>query len=129
MTTTETLASLIGLYFAAAGIGLLVDRDGFSAAMKELPDHPMLGYLGAILAFVIGGAIIGVHNNWDGLLSGFVSLIGWLSLAEGVAMLAFRKTFLGFFARMALSPGVIAGFGVGTLAAGILLLIAAFAGV
>ncbi len=31
LSTTQTLAGLIGLYFLAAGIGLLVDRKGVAA--------------------------------------------------------------------------------------------------
>ena len=36
MTTTQILASLIGLYFVSAGIGLLVERPGMQAMFDEL---------------------------------------------------------------------------------------------
>ena len=68
------------------------------------------------------------HIKWDSLLSGFVWLVGWMSLAEGVVMLACRKWFLGFFTRLTLSPGVVTVFGLGTLIAGAILVSAAFAG-
>ena len=127
-TTTQILAALIGLYFLAAGVGLLVDRKNASELMRELTAHPMFGFLGGIIAFAIGGAIVAVHNNWDSLLSGFVSLVGWMSLAEGVLMLACRKWFLGLFTRLALSPGVVTVFGLGTLIAGAMLVSAAIVG-
>ena len=128
LTTTQTLAVLIGLYFLAAGVGLLVDRNNASQLMKELMAQSMFGFLGGILAFAIGGAIVAVHNIWDGFLSSFVSLVGWMSLAEGVLMLACRKWFLGLFARLTLSPGVVMVFGLGTIILGAVLVSAAFAG-
>jgi hypothetical protein len=62
MTTTHTLAALIGLYFFAAGVGLLVERNNAAELLRELTAQPVLGFLGGIIAFVIGGAIIGVHT-------------------------------------------------------------------
>ena len=128
LTTTQFLAGLIGLYFLAAGPGLLSDRNSFSGLLKELNTQPMLGYLGGIIAFAIGGAIVGVHNDWSSLLSGFVSLVGWISLAEGVLMLACRKWYLGLFTRIALSPGLVTAFGLGTLIIGVVLIATVFFG-
>jgi len=128
MTTTHTLAALIGLYFLAAGVGLLVERDKASELMRDLTSQPMFGFLGGIMAFAIGGAIVGVHNNWNSLLSVFVSLVGWVSLLEGVLMLACRKWFLGLFARLTLSSIMVSAFGFGTLLAGTVLVWAAFIG-
>ena len=88
----------------------------------------MFGFLGVIIAFVIGGAIVGVHNNWNSLLAGFVALLGWASLLEGVLMLACRKWFLGLFARLALSSSTVSVFALGTLILGLVLISAAFIG-
>jgi len=122
LTTTQMLAALMGLYFLAAGTGLLVGRKELSAMFKDLSDQPVLGYLGGFIAFAVGGAIVAVHNNWSDFLSGFVSLIGWIALAEGVLMLACRKWFLGLFERLTLSEGFATAMGLGTLVAGIVLL-------
>jgi len=121
-TATQILAALIGLYFVAVGIGLLTDRKTLPKMLKELQEQPFLGYLGGVLAFVIGGAIIAVHNNWSGLLSGFVSLVGWVSLAEGVLILAFRKWFLGLWGRLTFSPGFVGAGGIASVIAGVLLI-------
>jgi len=128
MTTTHTLAALIGLYFFAAGIGLLVERNNAAELMRELTSQPVLGFLGGIIAFAIGGAIVGVHNNWDNLLSGFVSLVGWMSLIEGALMLACRKWFLGLFARLTLSSSIVTTFALGTMLVGMMLVSAALSG-
>ena len=127
MDTTGTLASLIGLYFVAAGTGLLVDRDFCAKVIAELRDQTVLGFIGGIVTFVIGGTIVAIHNDWSGLLAGFVSLVGWFALAEGVLILAFRRWFLGLFSGFVLSSGVITALGAGTTSLGLLLILAAFA--
>lgn len=128
MTTTNTLAALIGLYFLAAGVGLFAERNNATQLMRELVAQPMFGFLGGIIAFIIGGAIVGVHNNWSSLLSGFVSLVGWAALLEGVLMLACRKWFLGIFARLTLSASTVSAFALGTFVLGAVLMLAAFIG-
>ena len=128
MTTTETLAALIGLYFCAAGTGLLVERNSAAELARALVEQPVLGFLGGIIAFAIGGAIVGVHNDWHTLLAAIVSLVGWMSLLEGALMLACRKWFLGLFARLTLSSQVVTTFALGTIAAGVVLLATAVFG-
>ncbi len=123
-----TLTTLIGLYFAAAGIGLLVERDNVNAMFRQMIDQPMLGYLAGVVAFVIGGAILAVHNDWSNLLSGFITLIGWAALIEGVLMLAVRRWFLGLFARITFSPAAVTAIGAATTFAGVVLLWAGLTG-
>ena len=128
MATTEILAALIGRYFCAAGTGLLVERSSATELVRALIAQPVLGFLGGIIAFAIGGAIVGVQNRWDGLLAGIVSLVGWMCLLEGALMLACRQWFLGLFARLVLSSQIVTIFALGTIAAGAALLATAFFG-
>ncbi len=124
-SATELLAALIGLYMLAGGAGMLSDRDVWSKVIREIAASPALGYVAGILAFAIGAAIVAVHNRWDTPLGIFVSLIGWAALIEGVLMLALRRPFIGFFARLA--PSASAGRIIASLiaAAGAILLYAA----
>lgn len=128
MTLTHLLASFIGLYFASASLGILLDRDGMQKMLPEFLENPTFGYLGGILAFAIGAVIVSLHNDWSGLLAGFVSLIGWVALIEGVLMLAFRKWFMGLFAGWNLKGGLFTFFGVAVLLIGVWMLWAALIG-
>jgi len=124
-SATEVIAAMIGLYMLAGGAGMLTDRDVWSRVIREFAGSPALGYLAGILAFAIGAAIVAAHNRWDTPLEIFVSIIGWAGLVEGVLMLALRRPFLGFFARLAPSAAaarMIAGL---VVAAGAVLLYAA----
>lgn len=128
ITTVLTLTTLIGLYFTAAGTGVLVERDNINGMLKQLIDQPMLGYPTGVVAFAIGGAILSVHNEWGDVLSAFISLIGWAALIEGVLMLAVRRWFLGLFAGLTFSTTTITAIGSATVLAGLVLLWAGLTG-
>jgi len=122
LTLTQGLAALIGLYFLAAGVGLLCERERLGQMFQELKAQPMLGYLGAVVAFAIGGAIVSVHNDWSTWLSSFVSLMGWGALLEGTLLLAARTWFLELFEGVLTSDGFLKAISYATIAAGIVLL-------
>jgi len=124
-SATDVIAALIGLYMLAGGAGMLTDRDVWSKVIREIAASPALGYIAGILAFAIGAAIVAAHNRWGAPLEMVVSIIGWAALIEGVLMLALRRPFIGFFARLAPSASagrIIAGL---IAAAGAVLLYAA----
>jgi hypothetical protein len=124
-STTQVIAALIGLYMLAGGVGMLTDHNVWSRVIKEFAGSPALGYLAGILAFAVGAAIVAAHNRWETPLEIIVSIIGWAALVEGMLMLAVRRPFLGFFARLAPSAAparMIAGL---IVAAGAVLLYAA----
>lgn len=127
LTLTQGLAALIGLYFVSAGVGLLRDRAGAAAMFQALKTQPMLGYLGALIAFAIGGAIVAVHNDWSSWLAGFVSLVGWVALLEGVLLLAAREWFIGLFDNALTRDGFLKAAAIATIVAGIAVLVCALA--
>ena len=102
MAVTNILAALIGLYFICGGIAMLNDRKAMAGMMQSLADQPVLGYLGGVMAFAIGGTILAVHSLWTGWLAGFVTLVGWVALAEGVLLIAARERFLKIVSKLKL---------------------------
>jgi len=124
-STTQVIAAMIGLYMLAGGVGMLTDHNVWSRVIKEFAGSPALGYLAGILAFTIGAAIVAAHNRWETPLEIVVSVIGWAALAEGVLMLAVRRPFIGFFARLTLSEVMVRIFAGLTVLFGVVLLYAA----
>lgn len=121
---TEMLAAFIGLYFAAAGIGLMVSPDAYSKMIQALLENPMASYISGLMAFLIGATVVGLHDRWSDFLSGAVSLVGWIALAEGVLMLAVPHQFIGFFAKINITQRVVRAIGIATFTAGLSLLAA-----
>lgn len=111
LNLTDFLGLMFGLYLLAAGIGLLLDGDEYQAMLDEFYENPALGYIGAILVFVLGAVVVRLHNDWSSFTAGLVSLVGWAMLIEGVLLLAIRRQFLGFFAKLNLSSKVYNLFG------------------
>lgn len=119
MSLTQVLALLLGLYFVAASIGMLIDPRSIDQMLPNLADNPMMAYLAGIMVFVIGGTIISVHNIWIDVLSSFVTFVGWAALIEGLLLLIFRERFVAFFANLNISQRVISIFAFGTLVVGV----------
>jgi len=121
-TTTQILAGLMGLYFVAAGINLLTNSEATLGMIKDMIGQPVFGFLGGLVAFTVGGVIVAIHHDWSSLLAGFITLIGWIALAEGVLLIACGKWFLGLFARLKFTAGIIKMFGAGTLTLGVVMI-------
>lgn len=100
MAATNILAALIGLYFICGGVAMLNDRKAMASMMQSLIDQPVLGYLGGVMAFAIGGTILAVHSLWTGWLASFVTVVGWVALAEGVLLIAARARFLKLVSKL-----------------------------
>lgn len=111
-TLTQTLALLLGIYMAAAGIGLITDAKSFAAIMDEFRSNIGLTYIAAVAAFALGGTMVAIHNLWGSPLEIIVTLVGWAALLEGVLMLAFRRPFFTLIGAMPLNEGFMKGYGV-----------------
>lgn len=122
MAVTNMLAALIGLYFICGGIAIFSDRKAMAGMLQALNEQPVLGYYGGVMAFAIGGTILAVHSSWDGLLAGFITLVGWISLIEGVLLIAARRPFLQLVSNLRLEGHLGTVFGVATCCIGAALL-------
>ncbi len=124
MAVTNILAALIGLYFICGGIAILRDRKVMAGMMQSLADQPMLSYISGVMAFAIGGTILAVHSLWTGWLAGFVTLVGWVALAEGVLLIAAREPFLRFVSKLKLDNRFGTVLSLGIIALGGVLVVA-----
>ena len=126
-TLTETLARFFGLYMLAAGIGVALNSDNMLKIVEEMRQSAFAFYLGGLIAFAIGAVIVSVHNDFSGPLAIFISLIGWVALAEGVIMLAFPKVMQAFADKMLGLIGSGKVWGIAVAALGVVLLALGFA--
>ena len=114
LNLTEFLALVFGLYFIAAGIGLISNRFDYQAMLDELYENAALGYISAILVFALGVVVVRLHNDWTSFMAGFVSFVGCAMVIEGLLLLAFRRQFLGVFVNLNFSERLVCFFGIGT---------------
>ena len=126
-TLTEILARILGLYMLAAGIGLALNSTNLEKMMEEMRQSRFAFYLGGLIAFAIGATIVSLHNDFSGPLAIFISLIGWVSLAEGVVILAFPKVMQAFADKLVGLIGFAKILGVAVAVLGAVLLALGFA--
>ncbi|MEC9344272.1 MAG: hypothetical protein VYD64_10560 [Pseudomonadota bacterium] len=122
---TNYLALLYGLYMIAACIGLLRKPEIVDSIMDAMRSSPAAAYAAGISAFVIGGAMVGLHNRWDGPLEVVVSIVGWVALAEGLVFLAAQDLFVGLLDRMNLTHRFIRSLSLVFIVLGLVLVAAA----
>jgi hypothetical protein len=101
---TGFLAQLVGGYIVIYGIAMVVNRPLLTDALNALlHDATQVFIWGSIcaaggLAFIIG------HNRWSGgVLTVVVTVIGWLTLLKGLALLllplSMASAYLSFYDR------------------------------
>jgi hypothetical protein len=128
LATTEIFARIYGLYFLAAGVGVLVDRSQYATAVAEFRQSVALSYLGGIAAFVVGAVTITFHDDWSNWAAIVITLVAWVSLIEGVLYIAARRVMVDLIGRIPLGPPVMITIGVVIAIIGMALLWVGFAG-
>jgi len=84
---TAFLCKLIGLYAIAIAIALVVNKQMMLGAVAELFQDPRVVLIYGVMALGIGLAIVLGHNIWSGTAAIIVTIVGWLSLLKGLALL------------------------------------------
>lgn len=86
---TRFLCRLLGLYCLIIALAMLVQRETTVATIAALlHDRPLLYVLGVWCLFA-GLAVTLVHNIWSGgPATVVVTVIGWLTLLKGAALVA-----------------------------------------
>jgi hypothetical protein len=93
---TIYLSRLIGVVALISAGAMLLDRQPLIAALGALSSDPALLYVMGILGIVSGAAIVLIHNLWNrGLPALLVTLVGWLLLVRGVALMLLPPDLLG----------------------------------
>lgn len=84
---TIFIAKLAGPSILAFGIGIFVSRDYYAKIYRDLQRETLAVFMTGLTVLLAGITIVLYHNRWDSLLAGFVSLLGWLSILKGAALL------------------------------------------
>jgi hypothetical protein len=89
MTTSKTIAALLGPTLVASAISLLANIGTSKTIVGELSQSPALVMIAGYAAFVPGLAIVYFHNRWTAGWPVLVTLMGWLSLVVGLLRMVF----------------------------------------
>jgi len=123
-SVTQILAFFIGLYWVAAGVGLLNSHKNFATMIEEYRENTALGFLAGAFTFALGAAMAAVHNIWTGPLAIVVSLLAWSTLIKGALLLAFRGPYLDLMKGIAFTEATVTPYGIAIIVLGAILAIA-----
>ncbi|MEK4031662.1 hypothetical protein WOC76_21165 [Methylocystis sp. IM3] len=95
MTTSKTIAALLGPTLLATALMVLLNLGAMPSMIEELSKFPMMIVLAGYAAFVPGLAIIYFHNRWTGGWPVLITIFGWLSVVIGFARMVFPMQLVG----------------------------------
>lgn len=84
------LAKILGLYFLAIGLSLVLNPQQFQK-FKGFIHNESAMILGGIIALMIGATIVSLHNMWVFEWPVIITILGWWSLIKGFGILAFPE--------------------------------------
>ena len=107
MTTSKTIAGLIGPTLVAIAAGMLLNLSSFPALAEQVSRDPALIFVSGILLFVAGLAIVRAHNLWTGGWPVLVTVLGWLAILSGLVRIFFPTGLAAIAGEIAQSTGLI----------------------
>lgn len=89
MENSVFIAKIIGPFFIIVALGLLLNLKHYLRMMEEFCKSSTLLYLGGFNAFIFGILIVLFHNVWQLQWPVIITILGWIGLIKGVALLVF----------------------------------------
>jgi hypothetical protein len=109
MDTSIFLARLLGSSMLVIGLGLLLNRATYRDMSLEFLDSPALIYIGGLIAFVAGLAIVLTHNVWVVGWPVVITIFGWVSLVAGIFRIVFPASVAHLGRRLIDNQGFLIG--------------------
>ena len=95
MEVSFFLAKIFGIYLIITALAVMVNKDHYKAAYKELKRDRIETHSMGAIALILGLLVVGFHNIWVGWPV-LITLIGWVMLIKGVMALVAPDMLLKF---------------------------------
>ena len=89
MELSLSLAKLLGIYLLLMGALCAARGPAIADVLEEMFHHRPTLFLSGVIALVVGIAMAVGHSVWELNWRGLITLIGYLSIAKGVARIGF----------------------------------------
>ena len=86
MEVSFFLAKIFGVYLIISALAVMVNKDRYKDAYKELKRDKLQTHVMGSLALVIGLLVVGFHNVWVGWPI-LITIIGWSAILKGSMIL------------------------------------------
>jgi hypothetical protein len=105
MERPKLIAKITSVIYLSAALGAVVSAHHYRRLPDDMFSNAALTYLTGFMAAVIGCLIVNYYNTWAKNWTVLITIIGWLSLLKGVAIIVVPQVVHD------LSASVIAGWG------------------
>jgi len=95
MTTAEMIAAILGPFYIIVAVGLFLNPDRCRRVIQGFFEQPALIYIGGIMALLMGLLILAFHRAWSGDWTVLVTVIGWLGVVKGAALIIRPESWAG----------------------------------
>ena len=89
METSKILARIIGPVMIIPAIGIFLNFNTYQGMIGEFSKSPSLCYLGGFMALLMGLVILQFHNKWEAGWPVVITILGWITIIKGVALIIF----------------------------------------
>jgi hypothetical protein len=106
MTTSKTIAGLVGPTLVAMAVAMLMNLGSLPVLTGEISREPVLILVSGVLLFVAGLAIVRAHNRWAAEWPVLVTVLGWLAVFGGLVRMLFPIQLASIVAEVVQNNGV-----------------------
>jgi hypothetical protein len=92
------LARAWGLFSVLVSLGLLINRENYRHMVTTLKSDDISVLIAGVFALVMGVVQVVGYNSWTLDYRGLITLLGWVALLKGIAIL-FVPGYMERFAR------------------------------
>ena len=86
------IARIVSVVYVSAALGAIFSANHYRRLADDLFSNAGLTYVTGFLTVVIGLLIVHYHNTWTKTWPVLITIIGWLALLKGVAIIVVPDT-------------------------------------
>ncbi len=121
METSIIIAQILGITFTVLGLSLFINKKISTSLLEDATKNASIMWLFGFVSLMMGAVIVVFNNIWNPGLELFITILGWLALLKGIAILVFPNSLSSFYKRYNKSD-MLAFAGVIVLILGLILL-------
>jgi hypothetical protein len=92
------LARILGVVLLVTGLSVS-SKKSIIAIVKESQQHRAFLWLSGLVALVLGCTLLGLYSTWNSGWYALITLIGWIAVLKGIAILLFPDATIKFYKK------------------------------
>ena len=119
----HTVILILGVYWLAAGAGLLANPERMSRLIGELQNSPALTFLTGVCMLFASGALLSIQHNFTTLQDDLATFFAGAALIEAILLIAWPKPLWAIANWMMPDDDHLKGFGLITISLGLVVFV------